>query len=575
MENIVFAGLLIGIALLIAFFGFLERKRLLKYYNKKLQKEYGRLPEVEISPLRKECIPAYHMRHRAEGAIDDITWNDLGMDQIFAMMNHTYSSSGEEYLYHTLRSPVYREEELLVREQDIRYFMEHEKERRDLQMVWVRMGKNERYSLYDYMDFLREIYQEKMKGIAPWLPSCLVIISVLLLFIKTGVGLTALFAVIAFNIFRYYNLKSRLLPYLMGLRNLVRLIRAGKEASQVRTEACKEQMNEIGRISKVFQPFLKKAGFVFASEAGSGNPLEILRDYINMIFHFDLIQAGSMIAMVEKNEEEVDHLNTSIGYVETMIAVGSFRKMIEEKEGYCIPEFKYGHPENRPDIRQEVSQIYHPLLESPVKNSYKLSGSMLITGSNASGKSTFLKTMAVNQLFSQTIHMACAERFCTSFYRLYSSMALTDDLCGGDSYYMVEIKAMKRIVEQSRQKDIPVLCFIDEVLRGTNTVERIAASTEILRFLDEQGVICVAATHDIELTKLLEKWYENYHFTEQVDGQDITFSYELLHGRADSRNAIKLLQVMGYDREIVEHAEAMAGHFLKTGQWEDRKESQS
>lgn len=137
---------------------------------------------------------------------------------------------------------------------------------------------------------------------------------------------------------------------------------------------------------------------------------------------------------------------------------------------------------------------------------------------------------------------------------------------------MVEIKAMKRIVEQSRQKDIPILCFIDEVLRGTNTVERIAASTEILRFLDEQGVICIAATHDIELTYLLEKWYENYHFTEQVDGQDITFSYELLKGRADSRNAIKLLQVMGYDREIVDHAEAMARHFLKTGQWKSGEE---
>ena len=598
MENVVFGGLLIGIALLIAFFGLLERKRLLKYYNKKLQKEYGRPPESETGPLRKECIPTYHMRHKAEDAIDDITWNDLGMDQIFEMMNHTYSSSGEEYLYHILRTPVYREEELLVREQDIRYFMEHEKERRDLQMVWIRMGKNERYSLYDYIDFLREIYQEKMKGIAPWLPSCLVIISVLLLFVRTGVGLTALFAVIAFNIFRYYNLKSHLTPYLMGLRNLVRLIRAGKEASRIQIEVCKEQMSEIGRITGIFQPFLKKAGFVFASEAGSGNPLEILRDYINMIFHFDLIQASSMISMVEKNEAEIDRLNTAMGYVEAMIAIGSFRKMIEQNNGYCIPEFKYSHETGKDrghscgqngrqgprlgnsrdmgqDIRQDVSEIYHPLLESPIKNSYRLTGSMLITGSNASGKSTFLKTMAINQLFSQTIHMACAERFCTSFYRLYSSMALKDDLCGGDSYYMVEIKAMKRIVEQSRRKDIPILCFIDEVLRGTNTVERIAASTEILRFLDEQGVICVAATHDIELTKLLEKWYENYHFTEQVDGQDITFSYELLKGRADSRNAIRLLQVMGYDREIVDHAEAMARHFLTTGQWEDRGEGQS
>lgn len=80
----------------------------------------------------------------------------------------------------------------------------------------------------------------------------------------------------------------------------------------------------------------------------------------------------------------------------------------------------------------------------------------------------------------------------------------------------------------------------------------------------------MAATHDIELTMLLERWYENYHFTEIVEGQDVTFSYRLLNGRADSRNAIRLLQVMGYDAGLVEDAEKMAQEFIKSGQWEIR-----
>jgi DNA mismatch repair ATPase MutS len=79
-------------------------------------------------------------------------------------------------------------------------------------------------------------------------------------------------------------------------------------------------------------------------------------------------------------------------------------------------------------------------------------------------------------------------------------MSLRDDLQGGDSYYVVEIKALKRILTAAKEPGRPVLCFVDEVLRGTNTVERIAASTQILKSFDGRAVLCFAATHDIELT---------------------------------------------------------------------------
>lgn len=578
----VWAGILLGLLLLVCVFGWCERKRSWENSQKRLKKEYGQPLTAKKNLLRMECIPAYHRAHDDGKGIDDITWNDLGMNQIFEMMNYTYSASGEEYLYHTLRTPADREEELLVREQEIRYFMEHEDKRRCLQTIFMRMGKKDQHSLYDYLEFLRGAYGKKKVGWTVWLPMCLVIASLILLFVKTGAGLLMLIGIIAFNIYHYFNQKAKLRPYLSSLQYLVRLISAGRTAGQVDLDICKEQMDEIREITQIFLPFLKKARFVFAGEAGSGNPLEILRDYFNMVFHFDLIQLNGMLSMTECREGEIDRLNTALGYLETMIAVGSFRTFLKQKEGYCIPEFLCSDETSTEDrgqrkkeigvkaIRQTVVEGYHPMLKNPVKNSYEMRGPMLITGSNASGKSTFLKTMALNQLFAQTIHMACAKQFQTCFYRIYSSMSLTDDLRGGDSYFMVEIKAMKRIIERSREEGMPVLCFIDEVLRGTNTVERIAASSQILKSLAKQGVICVAATHDIELTMLLEQWYENYHFTEIVEGQDVTFSYRLLNGRADSRNAIRLLQVMGYDAGLVEDAEKMAQEFIKSGQWEIR-----
>ena len=125
---------------------------------------------------------------------------------------------------------------------------------------------------------------------------------------------------------------------------------------------------------------------------------------------------------------------------------------------------------------------------------------------------------------------------------------------------------MERAVRENAAP--PVLCFVDEVLRGTNTVERIAASSRILQSLTGKGVLCFAATHDIELTHLLEDTYENYHFEETIEEGDINFNYLLKKGRAQSRNAIRLLQVMGYDSDVIKEAEDMAGRFLETGKWE-------
>ena len=127
---------------------------------------------------------------------------------------------------------------------------------------------------------------------------------------------------------------------------------------------------------------------------------------------------------------------------------------------------------------------------------------MLLTGSNASGKSTFLKTVALGAIMAQTINTCPADHYEACFFHICSSMALRDDLDSGESYYIVEIKSLKRILDQAGQ--YPLLCFVDEVLRGTNTVERIAASTQILKSLGRKNLICFAATHDSELKELLK-----------------------------------------------------------------------
>ena len=192
---------------------------------------------------------------------------------------------------------------------------------------------------------------------------------------------------------------------------------------------------------------------------------------------------------------------------------------------------------------------------------------MLLTGSNASGKSTFLKTVAINQLLGQCYGFACASEFHTEFHRIYSSMALRDDLAHSESYFVVEIKAMRRILEAGEEEGPRIACYVDEVLRGTNTIERIAASTRILKSMAERGFLVLAATHDIELCTLLSGVFQLAHFEEQVGEKEMLFDYRLREGPATSRNAIELLRLMGFDASLVENAHARADRYLETGLW--------
>jgi DNA mismatch repair ATPase MutS len=259
--------------------------------------------------------------------------------------------------------------------------------------------------------------------------------------------------------------------------------------------------------------------------------------------------------------------------VESAIAIGSFRASL--KQGWCTPDIDYSgadleNEQNGTDGTLDFSNLYHPLLTGAVKNSIRTYANkgVLITGSNASGKSTFLRSVALNIVLAQSVNTCTADKYTAPQCMPVSSMSLKDNLMSGESYYMAEIKSVKRILDMASAAGLHVVCFIDEVLRGTNTVERIAASTEILKKLSGDRVTCFAATHDIELTRLLEGTFDNYHFEEEIAEGDIHFPYKLLEGKSSCSNAILLLEIMGYDRSITDKARTLAEHFLENGRWE-------
>jgi len=281
---------------------------------------------------------------------------------------------------------------------------------------------------------------------------------------------------------------------------------------------------------------------------------------INSFLYLDLIVFELLKNRLGKHHEDIFLIHEYLGRLDSAIAVASYRKRLPV---YAEPYIDF----DSSTVQFHGEGLVHPLLNNPVPNDLDTATSVLLTGSNASGKSTFLKTIALNAVFAQSICTVLGALYKAPAFRIYTSMAIPDNLFAGESYFISEIKSLKRITDAD-STGRPLLCVIDEVLRGTNTVERIAASSELLEHLNTEKSLCLAATHDIELCALLDGHYRLLHFEETVtwDGE-VLFDYKIKDGPATTRNAIRLLGSMGFKKELVKRANERAGRYDAEGKW--------
>ena len=560
MEFVVFTGVLLFIFLFMIVQELMQAKKEEKRFRNSLLENYGKEPPKEYSLERFARLDSYVERHKEEKQLDDITWNDLGMDEVFCRIDRTLSAAGEEYLYFTLRNIFCGKEKLDHLEEVTGWFLEQDDTRIRVQLLLKKLGHLGKYSLYDYLDNLDYLGERNNRKIL--LLNLLYLLFASLLFVQPAVGILGIVVCMLGHILTYFREKKVIEPYITSFAYVLRMINVCEELVRQKIPVYKKELEDLNEALKSLRELKRGSFWVMAGNQGKigGNPLDIIADYLRMILHLDIWQFNLMLRKLRLKTNEVNRLLGITGYLDMAISVGGFRRSLE---GYCIPQLE----ENANKVYLHMEGGWHPLLTHPVKNSIRADRGVLLTGSNASGKSTFLKMVAVNAVLAQTIHTCTAESYHAPVFRIFSSMALRDSIQNGESYYIVEIRSLKRILDAAQTETAPVLSFVDEVLRGTNTVERIAAATQILIHLSESGVLCFTATHDIEMTELLKDCYDNYHFEEVIRDGDISFPYELLPGRAGTRNAIRLLALMGYDKEITERAAAQAEDFIQTGKW--------
>lgn len=226
---------------------------------------------------------------------------------------------------------------------------------------------------------------------------------------------------------------------------------------------------------------------------------------------------------------------TALGEIEMLSSLA----VLERIRPVSYPVFYKG--DVQPAFHME--QVCHPLLkmETAVSNSLSMKQeAAVITGSNMSGKTTFLRTIGLNLILAYAGAPVCAVEFSASRMRLFTSMRIVDDVQHGISTFYAEILRIKEMVEYG-QKEQPMLCLIDEIFKGTNSADRIVGAEAVLRKLSRNYIITIVSTHDFELCRLAK----NYHFEESYEENQIVFDYKLKQGICTTTNALYLLKMAG------------------------------
>ncbi len=535
----------------------LQKIRSAKARRRRIREQWGELPDPDLSAEEYESVSLYHEEHAGDAfRIDDTTWNDLSMDRIFGMMNAAQSSCGEDVLYHFLRTPGKDPAVLSHREEVMAYFASHPQEREDVQFLLASVGRKRHMSYYAYMRELEDAEPVRMLFYIGLL--VLAVANIALFFIRPVAAVVMLIALLSVNIALKMRNDRRIRLYLQSMSCILQMTQVSRRLSKMNVPVISEELSVLADCAKEMAPFTR--GSVFVTSAGQvGNgPADVIMDYLKMYFHVDMLKFNQMLSFYRKHKEGCDRMLTALGTIDALIAAASFRELLPV---WCpwTPE------EGKEDL--EILGMYHPLIPDPVKNDVRLAGGNLVTGSNASGKSTFLRNTALCVILAESVLTVPAGSYRAPFLKVMSSMALTDDLAAKESYFIVELKSVRRILREA-EKEGMVFALVDEVLRGTNTTERIAASTEILRLLaGKKNVMFLAATHDGELTEILSDCVTNWHFEEQIEEHGVVFDYRLREGPARTRNAIALLSVMDFPAEVVEGARRRAEEFDRSGHW--------
>jgi len=473
------------------------------------------------------------------------TMNDLNFEELFEYLDHTTSKVGQQYFYAKLcslnPSPYSKENENITQKfsTDSEFTLQTVKQLKKL-------GKREAYNIIT-------LFSKKLPKVSKLYSFFINILrffpfvfAILLFAFQLNYCFYLLLLSLAVNLVIHYMNKSVQIPFEYAIPQLMLLIKCSKNLAfnsnfnSLSTDVLKHvaTLKPVSAASSLFkvERILMSDTALFAW---------ILSEFFKIITLTEPYLFHKTIKLIDGKQNEIKELFCFIGEIDSLLAISKIRN---SENYYCFPSI------DKENEKLSFEGLYHPLLEGCVSNTLSVQNkSILLTGSNMSGKSTFIRTVGVNVIMAQNINTCFAYQFDLNCpLNIDSMITISDDLLNSKSLFFEEVLTMKQMLESSEAGHH--IYLLDEIFKGTNTLERIAAAKAVLSYLVKNGNIVFVSTHDIELAELLDSEFELYHFCEYIQNGVVEFDYLLKPGRLTTFNAIKILKMSGYADEIIEEA---------------------
>lgn len=524
-----------------------KREKILK---EKVRESWGKM---KVDNFNFSLIENYFKRkEHKEGLqiINDRIIDDIDFYDLFMFIDRTNSKVGQLFYFDQLLSLNFNRKKILSQEALVDYLMQNKEEMENMQLALSKLNGKDAYYIPDL--FLAELLSK---------PKCFLIIKLLPIISLLLVIFTFFYDFLFFlliplliiNMAIHYWNKRNIYMYIYSIPQLISLV----ECSNILVKFKAPFITDSNKVLKAVKSIsdLKKQMLVFKMELNLGSSelysiVQLIVEYVKILFVLEPLIVFNVLDKLKNRKDEIQTLFTFIGEIDTCISIANLRSGVPY---YCIPDI------STKNSSVEFTDIYHPLIENCVPNSLSISSekSILLTGSNMSGKTTFIRTVALNSLLAQTINTCFAHEFSMYPLNIFTAINMADSLSENKSYYLQEVQLIKTMIDALSQTNCANFYFLDELFKGTNTRERIAAGTAVLSYLAKGKNIVIVSTHDIELTELLSNEYDLYHFTEVIDNENICFDYKIREGKLSTFNAIRILEINDYPIDITQSAKSI------------------
>ncbi|MBO6661593.1 MAG: hypothetical protein JJ909_16950 [Roseivirga sp.] len=474
----------------------------------------------------------------------------FGKHSLYQLINRTSSVFGKQILADWLSNHAPKNE-ILKRQEAIKELTSQLDLRQEFQAQGMAEEKPNKDSIKTLFNWLKEEQSTKNRSVYKVLMALLSVATitsiVLAYFSVVAIGLPIL--LIFINIGVLSTLFQKLLAITRQTENGYKSLRSLKaqieliENAEVKSTVLQELKSPLSNGNKKASKLLQELSGILDNLQNRAN---VLYQLLNAILLLDIFWYLKINKWKEENEANLEEWFEVIGTIDTLMSIAGF--------AFSNPDYQYSEIADTPHtIRAE--ELGHPLINSNkrVSNNFDFSGKggvCLITGSNMSGKSTFLRTVGLNCVLGLMGAPVCAKSMQVGELKVFTSMRTQDDLEESVSSFYAELKRLKQLIGQIDEVR-PTLFMIDEVLKGTNSDDRHKGATALIKQLNKTNAFGFVSTHDIVLGNMTNELagVKNYSFNSTITGNEIHFNYKLTPGLCKSFNATKLMQLMGIEVE--------------------------